>query len=164
MWFTAKRLMKQKTIFLSLALILPVIVFVFLKIFGKNKFEIPVFHDKKVELVAGCDYKYTAPYLLPDSALAAIGWKGNEATLIMFSKMEGEGKMRLTEKFEPTRLQVVTLVEEDGKKLKCAFLLSDKFNAVLVDQKKQIRGYYQLSNREETDRLMVELSILLNDY
>ncbi|MFM9841104.1 MAG: hypothetical protein ACKVOQ_22755 [Cyclobacteriaceae bacterium] len=156
--------MKRKTIFLSLALILPVMVFVFLKIFGKNKFEIPVFHDKKVELVAGCDYKYTAPYLLPDSALGAIGWKGNEATLIMFSKMEGEGKMRLTEKFEPTRLQIVTLVKEDGKKLKCAFLLSDKFNAVLVDQKKRIRGYYQLSNREETDRLMVELSILLNDY
>jgi hypothetical protein len=156
--------MQRKSIFLSLALILPVIVFVFLKMFGKNKFEIPVFHEKKVELVAGCDNNYTAPYILPDSALAAIGWKGNEATLIMFSKMEEEGKMRLTEKFEPNKLQVVNLTKEDGEKLKCAFLLSDKFNAVLVDQKKQIRGYYQLSNREETDRLMVELSILLNDY
>jgi hypothetical protein len=156
--------MQRKTIFLSLALILPVIVFVFLKMFGKNKFEIPVFHDKKVELVTGCDYKYAAPYLLPDSALSAIGWKGNEATLIMFSKMEGEGKMRVSEKFESTKLQVVNLAEGDGKKMKCAFLLSDKFNAVLVDQKKQIRGYYQLSTREEVDRLMVELSILLNDY
>jgi hypothetical protein len=155
--------MQRKSIFLSLALILPVIVFVFLKIFGKNKFEIPVFHDKKVEVVAGCDYKYVAPYLLPDSVLAMIDWKGNEATLIMFSKMEGEGKMRLTEKFEPNKLQVVNLAEGDGKK-KCIFLLSDKFNAVLVDQKKQIRGYYQLSTREESDRLMVELSILLNDY
>lgn len=156
--------MQRKSILLSLALILPVIVFVFLKMFGKNKFEIPVFHDKKVEVVAGCDHKYTAPYTLPDSALAAIGWKGNEATLITFSKMEEEGKMRLTEKFEPTKLLVVNLGEEDGEKLKCIFLLSNKFNAVLLDNKKQIRGYYQLSTREETDRLIVELSILLNDY
>jgi hypothetical protein len=156
--------MQRKSIFLSLALILPVIVFVFLKIFGKNKFEIPIFHDKKVEVITECNYKYTAPYTLPDSALPAIGWKGNEATLIMFSKMEEEGKMRLTEKFEPNKLQVVNLTKEDGEKLKCSFLLSDKFSAVLVDQKKQIRGYYQLSTREESDRLMVELSILLNDY
>ncbi len=156
--------MKRKTIFLSLALILPVIVFVFLKMFGKNKFEIPVFHDKKVEVVAGCDYTYTAPYMLPDSSLSAIGWKGNEATLIVFSNMEVEGKMRLSEKFEPTKLQIVSLSEMDGEKLKCIFLLPDKFNAVLLDHKKQIRGYYKLSTREETDRLMIELSILLNDY
>jgi hypothetical protein len=156
--------MQRKSILLSLALILPVIVFVFLRMFGKNKFEIPVFHYKKMEVVAGCDYKYTAPYTLPDSTLSAIGWKGNEATLITFSKMVVEGRMRLAEKFEPTKLQVVSLAEEEGKKLRCTFLLSDKFNAVLVDQKKQIRGYYQLRSREETDRLMVEVSILLNDY
>jgi hypothetical protein len=156
--------MQRKTIFLSLALILPVIVFVFLKMFGKNKFEIPVFHSKVVEKVAGCDYNYPTPYSVPDSVLSSMGWKGNEATLITFLKMEGEGKMRLTERFEPNKLQVVTLTESEGAKWKCAFLLSDKFNAVLVDQKKQIRGYYQVNTREEIDRLIVEVSILLNDY
>jgi hypothetical protein len=156
--------MQRKTIFLSLALILPVIVFVFLKMFGKNKFEIPVFHDKPVEKVAGCDRNYPTPYLVPDSVLSSVGWKGNEAALITFLKIEGEGKMRLTERFEPNKLQVVTLSESEGTKWKCAFLLSDKFNAVLVDHKKQIRGYYQTTTREEIDRLMVEVSILLNDY
>jgi hypothetical protein len=33
-----------------------------------------------------------------------------------------------------------------------------------VDNKMQIRGYYQLTTREEADRLLMEISILLKDY
>jgi hypothetical protein len=44
------------------------------------------------------------------------------------------------------------------------FLVSEKYSAVLVDGKKQIRGYYQLATREEADRLLMEISILLRDY
>jgi hypothetical protein len=39
-----------------------------------------------------------------------------------------------------------------------------KFNAVLIDGKKRVRGYYELASREEADRLLLETSILLNDY
>jgi hypothetical protein len=158
--------MQRKTIFLSLAFILPIFVFIFLKFFGKNQFEIPVFHSKKVEMVSGCDYQYVAPYILPDSVLSTIGWKNGPATLIIYSNIVGLEVKRLSEEFEPSMLQVVSITNDDrASKLKnCVFLLPTTSNAVLVDQKKQIRGYYQLTNRDEVDRLMVEVSILLNDY
>jgi hypothetical protein len=156
--------MKRKAIFLSLVFILPVIVFVFLKMFGKNEFEIPVFHSKKVAAVSGCNDGFAVPYTLPDSILYSIGWKNAEATLILFSTMEKEGIMRLKERYSSTKLHIITMSENDLKRLRCPFLLPDKFGSVLVDNKRQIRGYYQLTTREETDRLLVELSILLKEY
>jgi hypothetical protein len=32
---------------------------------------------------------------------------------------------------------------------------------VLVDNQEQIRGYYDITDREETDRLIVEIKILI---
>jgi hypothetical protein len=156
--------MQRKPIFLAIAFILPIVIFVFLKMFGKNEFEIPIFHKDKIEAVAGCDNKYVAPYILPDTIITSVGGNGSEAILILFSGIEKEGKMRLNEKYKPNQLQVVSLSEENAKGMKCAFLLADKFNSVLVDNKRQIRGYYQITTRDEVDRLMVELSILFKEY
>ena len=156
--------MKRKILFLSLALLLPVIVFIFLKMFGRNQFDIPVYHKDSVELIAGCERAFEAPYVIADSVTAEIGWKGNEATLISFSEIPSEGLMRLKEDFEPSQLQIVSLNESKFARLRCVFLVSEKYNAVLLDGKKQIRGYYQLTSRDEADRLLMEISILLKDY
>jgi hypothetical protein len=156
--------MKRKILFLSLALLLPVIVFLFLKTFGRNQFDIPVYHTDSVEFVAGCDRRFEAPYVIADSVASEIRWQGNEATLISFAEIPSEGLMRLKEDFEPSQLQIVSINKSEFARFKCAFLVSEKFNAVLVDSKKQIRGYYQLTTREEADRLLMEISILLKDY
>ncbi|MCE2895933.1 MAG: hypothetical protein LW721_15985 [Flammeovirgaceae bacterium] len=156
--------MKRKIIFLSLALLLPVIVFLFLKTFGRNRFDIPVYHKDSVEFMVGCERTFEAPYVIADSVTTEIGWKGNEATLISFSEILSEGLMRLKEDFEPSQLQIVSLNESKFARLRCVFLVSEKYNAVLVDSKKQIRGYYQLTSRDEADRLLMEISILLKDY
>ena len=37
-------------------------------------------------------------------------------------------------------------------------------NVVLVDSEKRIRGYYSIGSREEVDRLILELQILLSKY
>jgi hypothetical protein len=37
-------------------------------------------------------------------------------------------------------------------------------NVVLVDSKKKIRGYYTIGSREEADRLILEMEILLKKY
>ncbi len=42
------------------------------------------------------------------------------------------------------------------------FVHSDKF--VLVDKERRIRGYYSGTNREEVDRLILEIKILLYEY
>jgi hypothetical protein len=156
--------MKRKILFLSLALLLPVIVFLFLKTFGRNQFDIPVYHKDSVEFIAGCERTFEAPYVIADSVTAEIGWKGNEATLISFAKIPSEGLMRLKEDFEPSQLQIVSFNESKFARLRCVFLVSEKYNAVLIDSKKQIRGYYQLTSRDEADRLLMEISILLKDY
>lgn len=160
--------MQRKTILLLLALVFPVIVFIFLKMFGRNHFDIPIYHEK-VSPSAGCNYQYPIPYTIADSLFTLFGWKTQQAILVSFSSMADESSMRLNEKFKPNVLQIVN-VEDDlykGSKLnlkQCIFLVPDEFNTVLVDDKKRIRGYFQLNNREETDRLIVELSILLQEY
>jgi hypothetical protein len=156
--------MKRKILFLSLALLLPVIVFLFLKTFGRNQFDIPVYHKDSVEFIAGCERIFEAPYVIVDSITTEIGWQGNEATLISFAEITSEGLMRLKEDFEPSQLQIVSLSNSEFARLKCIFLVSEKYNAVLLDGKRQIRGYYQLTSREEADRLLMEISILLKDY
>jgi hypothetical protein len=163
-FFFKQRDMKRKIIFLSLALLLPVIVFVFLKKFGRNQFDIPVYHKDSVEYAVGCERIFKAPYVIADSVASEIEWQGNEATLISFAKIPSEGLMRLKEDFEPSQLQIVSLKESEFTRFRCVFLVSEKYNAVLLDSKKQIRGYYQLTTREEADRLLMEISILLKDY
>jgi len=160
--------MKKKNLFLTLALVTPVLIFIFLKFFGKNKFEIPIFHQKKIEVVSGCDLPYMLPYLAPDSALNSLGWDGRRAVLFLFNEMSKENNLRVQEEVEQNKLQLVfisdSLRDDAVQRLSCLFLLPDKFNSVLVDGQKQIRGYYQLNSREEADRLIVELKILFNEF
>ncbi len=46
----------------------------------------------------------------------------------------------------------------------CVFMVHAPRNVVLVDSEKKIRGYYVIDSREETDRLIVEMEILLKKY
>jgi hypothetical protein len=50
-----------------------------------------------------------------------------------------------------------------GKSLKdCVFLLHDPYDIVLFDKQGFIRGQYYSGDRDEIDRLILELSIILN--
>lgn len=51
---------------------------------------------------------------------------------------------------------------EDGDGSKEDFIHSEKI--ILVDQQKRIRGYYDGTDREEIDRLITEINILLDEY
>jgi hypothetical protein len=160
--------MKRKTIFLTLALILPILVFLFLKFFGQNKFEIPVYYQDAIEKPTNCSIDFRAPYSVSDSLLSALGVDSHRACFILFKNMTGENDIRLREEVQQNKLQVVYLSEvlrkEEESQMRCAFLLPDKFNSVLIDEKRRIRGYYAVDSRDETDRLLVELKILFNEY
>jgi hypothetical protein len=47
---------------------------------------------------------------------------------------------------------------------RCVLLLKDPYNIVVVDDRKRIRGYYEGDSRDEIDRLLIELSIILKKY
>jgi len=46
----------------------------------------------------------------------------------------------------------------------CDLLLQKPLSIVLVDDQRRIRGYYDPQHRDEVDRLIVEMKILLKKY
>ncbi len=160
--------MKRKNVLLSLALLLPVLVFIFLKFFGRNKFDIPVFHQDRVDVSADCNQTYRVPYLVPEESLQALNCTKGDPAIIVFSSLGGESKTRLEKEIESKGLNLILINglfdEQELRKWSCIFVLPTGSNAVLVDSERKIRGYYQLEKRDETDRLLVELKILFNEY
>ena len=164
--------MNKKQILLSLALILPVIVFIFLKFFGKNKFDIPLYYKNGVDSLAHvCEIGTSKPYQLSDSALRAINWKGTNPILITVNPSPGEIEnfRHVYEEIDQVKVSSIYLSEGEMGMSKenidqwvtCICLLKKPRKTVLVDNQKHIRGYYNLPSREETDRLIVELQVLL---
>jgi hypothetical protein len=147
----------KKFIFLSLALILPALVFVFLKRFGKNEFVVPVFHVQAAEwTLAGCPsveipLRVTAGFGEPK--IRIITTQTEDVSVSSFS--------RVAENINP-ELYVVVNTTKDS--IRCKLLMRDNDTTVLLDSIGQIRGYYSLTSLEETDRLVLEMKILLKQY
>ena len=185
----------KKILFLFLALLLPVLIFLFLRSFGKNEFDVPVLFADSVEAPVSCSaYSYKGPYVITDSVLQEISWNGNDSlTIIVFEDgdkaNQHERKIHLTRIFtefkteplkvihiyrEPipyeispdNRLETINLKEEEFHRIKnCVLLLNSNDDAVIVDTKKRIRGQYNLTKRDDADRMiMQEMNILFKRY
>lgn len=184
----------KKLLFLFLALLLPVLIFLFLKTFGKNEFEVPVLFSDSVAAPSVCNvYSYKTPYVISDSVLEEISWNSNDSlTVIVFEDEnnvnQNERRIHVTRIFtefktEPLhvvhvyrnttipnaksdRLTTVSLAGDDFLRIRnCAFLLSQATDAVIIDHKKRIRGQYDLTNRDDADRMiMQEMNILFKRY
>lgn len=164
--------MSKKLIYLVLALLLPIAVFVFLRTFGKNEFSIPVYYEQGVAEVVqpGCDYTYSIPYSIPDSVLQRSGWTGESPVTLFVADTTEVVKVnlnRLLEEFDETDVQLLKPSEESSIQdhwYACFFFLKKPWSVVLIDSEKKIRGYYAPTSREEMDRLIVEMKILLKQY
>jgi len=144
---------------------LPILVFIFLKMFGKNEFEIPVYYSEGVTReIPGCK-SYPAPYVLSDSALNAWGWTGAKATLIVLNEKGIENHLaRIADLFEPGDYATLNVKDAPYEVKTCMLLAGDTSRVVLIDDKKQIRGYYTPTYDKERSRLGVEIRILLKQY
>jgi hypothetical protein len=184
----------KKILFLFLALLLPVLIFIFLKSFGKNEFIVaPLFHDAVEAPHEECSsFAYTAPYQIPDSVLAKLTWGINDSlTLVVFEgdlqkrKENGIQIERFLNEFRAAHVNVLskskkttgergtqeissTYIDVNDSQFSiyrnCIFLFKQSDNAAVVDKKGKIRGQYDLSDREEADRLIIETKILLKEY
>jgi len=159
----------KKALFLFLALLLPVCIFIFLKIFGKNQFDVaPLHQEGMIEVPANCNLKYTTPYAIPDSIMSKVGAGDAPLTILNFSK-EDSVLQRVREEVAETEGRIIspssltTLPDADYIK-RCILLLKAPYDVVLIDDQKRIRGYYKASDREEIDRLIIELNIILKKY
>jgi len=165
--------MTRKLIYLFLALLLPGLIFLFLKKFGKNEFAIPTFYQHGVDsLNAICGTRYAEPYQLPDSVLQKTGWEGRPASIFLFQKevLANKEFKRIMDSFDRKEFQVVEVDLQKMDKVlstrwsSCVFMVRAPRNVVLVDSEKKIRGYYAIGSREEADRLILEMEILLKKY
>jgi hypothetical protein len=180
---------KVKSLVLVLALALPVGIFLFLKFFGKNEFEVrPLFIDEfPSDLPSDCGYQLTLPYVIPDSILSRLAWNTSDS-LTLFSLNPEIGKPlysdRLLSNYKPNLLKVIIIQDGTWEPLagsvklesiviaeavltnykNCFLFVSEPNDLILVDHRGRIRGYYQLSNREEFDRLLMEINIILKQY
>lgn len=163
--------MGKKLVFLFLALLLPVCIFLFLKIFGKNEFDVaPLYEQGVTGAHPLCNLTYPSPYVLPDSVMKLIS-RGNDAPLVLLNFSGAETVLQRVydevseNEVKTVQAQALALRDEELSFLKnCVLLLKDPDDVVLIDDQKRIRGYYQGSSREEIDRLLIELSIILKKY
>lgn len=158
--------MSRKFIYLFLALLLPGLIFVFLRKFGKNEFNIPVYYETGVTDAPAACGTYPTPYRVADSILQVI--QEESRPILVAADTSAEVKRNLVRlKSELNNSFSVVFPESNTRWaswLDCAFLLQKPWTAVLIDKQGQIRGYYSPASREEADRLLVEIRILLKQY
>jgi hypothetical protein len=176
--------MNRKSLYLFLALALPGLIFVFLKFFGKNEFDVPVYFKEGLQKDTVCNLSIHGQYLVSDSVLKVAGGKPNQINVLVvypFVKDDLTELNRVAEKFkeDSVYLGIVSgmqnlpkthlpkkelLYDSFGWLVTCGLRISEPWSVVLIDDKRQIRGFYDGSRRDEMDRLDLELSIVLKKY
>lgn len=158
--------MSRKFIYLFLALLLPGLIFVFLRKFGKNEFNIPIYYEAGVTDAPAACGNFSIPYRVADSVLQVISTVNQPMLVVIDTSTDvkrnlGRLKSELNDSFS------IIFPKSDlqwASWLDCAFLLHKPWTTVLIDEQGRIRGYYSPASREESDRLLVELRILLKQY
>lgn len=151
-----------------LALLLPGCVFVFLKLFGSNEFAVEPLFQNEVALPQGCP-SVTFPYHLHDSIMSSLKIENDSVVLVVLRALTPEGDTqvrRIEEEFKGDAVHTVFVHNTpnfNGWK-KCIFLLKEPFDLVLVDKVGTLRGQYISHDREDIDRLLTELAIILKKY
>ncbi len=158
---------KTKALLLFLALLLPILVFLFLKFFGKNEFAVPPLYTKTFpEVPQGCPPVKALPYRIADSVRVKIPFEDDSLVLITFNTLTTEAKnqiRRVEERF--TNYPVAFIRQgEPASKWQCIFFLKPPYDQVLIDRKGAIRGQYTAADLDEADRLITEITIILKKY
>lgn len=167
-----------KGIILLAILAIPVVIYVFLKLFGNNEFSIPVYYAQGVKApFTECVYK-GVPYAVNTSR-----YKGEKANVTVFfhenntfrSTDLNNIQRRLVSVFpndfaftpfglSPADRGEITVLDstEFRRSMHCDFVTDTLNQFILHDKNGAIRGYYS-TDLAEVDRLIVETKILLED-
>jgi len=181
--------MNLKWLFLFLLIGLPVSIYLFLQAFGENHFVIPIFHENGPEVfIEECSGdtqgQYFAPVIFESLENRPITVYGVLNSIIDYNfKTNIESYLNSRDDKEDMSMVFVSNAEvvvpsssfksvikptSDSLNsiLKCALLIDSiemKSIFVLCDDQRRIRGYYDLSELEELDRLVTETDILIEE-
>lgn len=156
----------KQVILLSIALLMPVAVFLFLKGFGRNEFTVPaLFTDSLPHLSPACRGEIALPYFIPASEMQLAGISSDSLSCISFYKSTGRDPLsRVKNEYEGYPIRFYQGEQLDPKKRECVFLLQEPFDVALVDRRGRIRGQYNSTRRDEIDRLITEIAIIFKKY
>ena len=161
----------KKLIFLTLSLLLPVAIFVFLKIFGENEFNVPLMHQEGgIERPENCDFSYTTPYTIPDSLIELLHLTTQDSLYVFyFDASVSTAMKRVATEAKWLSVHIIDRSSfprgtDEHIVRECILLMKPPASVALVDHKNRIRGYYDGSDRDEIDRLLVEMKIILKQY
>lgn len=159
----------KKGLLLFLALLLPIFVFLFLKMFGNNEFAVKPLYQHELPVIPNdCSVSISVPYQVPDSVVKQINFANDSLVLLWFTETTKDTK-RISEKIlkKYETLNQVMLAPSNQKNkhwMKCIFFLKGTYNIILMNNKGTIRGQYAATDREEIDRLFIELDIIFKKY
>jgi hypothetical protein len=155
-----------KPLILFLALLFPGCIFVFLKFFGDNQFDVPPLFANEYPEGIECQQQVTLPYRVADSIQEAFSAGAKPLTLVKFGEpgASSESQLKRVKDESQINFQVAITTDSTERIKKCVFFLKDSLDLVLIDKDGLIRGQYISSDREEMDRLLTETSILLKQY
>lgn len=159
----------KKPILLFLALLFPACIFVFLKFFGKNEFTVsPLYTETYPDGIEKCGISVTLPYQIPENVKSSLFLPEDSLVLVQFGELKKDSKKQLervsNEYGKAIKLQFINSSDSARHLRECIFFLTDQYDLVLVDRAGLIRGQYASNDREEVDRLLTELAILLKKY
>ena len=164
--------MNKKLIFLFVALLLPGLIYTFLKLFGSNRFQVAPLFQTEIKVPAGCP-EVTAPYEVPQDVFSSLSLPpGKDSLFLVFYEMDETklgstaGNINEIEETVASGKDGIRLVKIHGDtlKLRCPLLMEPDMDIVLLDQHRRIRGQYTSTDRDEVDRLSTELDIMLKKY
>ena len=160
----------KKSLFLVLALVLPVGIFLFLRFFGKNEFDVEPLFQTPVPVPGECCHDYVFPYIVPNSIGQELNIQQTELTVVVFGDTKDEFSSqvnRIEEEFSADPVRVKSWMGDESEiqfARKCILLMNDPLNFALLDREGRIRGQYDGTSLDEMDRLIVEMKIILKKY
>jgi hypothetical protein len=159
----------KKSVLLFLALLFPACVFLFLKFFGKNEFAVPpLYTDSVPDGAKECGVNVALPYHIPDHVKSSLFVTPDSLILIHFGELTAGAEKQFervsNEYGKAIKLQLMPVSDSIAHLRTCVFFLKGRYDLVLVDHVGLIRGQYILDDREEVDRLLMELAILYKKY
>lgn len=163
-----------KVFVITVVLLVPVVVFLFLKKFGSNEFALPVYYENGNPLeqcytddsVHHLSPKFRATYLRKAPVL--VGFEGEYNNQFEYDLLN---VLKKYPEIEVKKINLCCVTDETRHRvLNCELVLGeDRYideaelnKYVLIDSAYQIRGYFTIDDLDEINRLDMELDILLN--
>lgn len=162
---------KHAVFLVFLALGGPVLLFLFLKVFGRNEFQVaPLYQQPPLVAPDSCNYRYNVPYHVADSVMSRLKPNTSDSLFVVyFNREEATAINRIRTEFLHDPVAIVgpdavdKLFDADWLR-RCVLLMKGDTSVALVDGKYRIRGNYYGADRDDVDRLSVELKIILRKY